>query len=290
MLIEALSSCLELSCQTGDVLAVSSVFRRWKEVTGVNGPDDELLDELPVEAAQNGHHETVHYLLSHGATMKPSVPGLVVVNVAKNIDLREVFRVFIEVGGWAINEASGNYKPALRYVVNRPELVTSFLKWGADPNAVGYDGLTPLDAAAGRATTRIVDQLLAAGATIKDAYPLHQAVATSSSEAMSMIKHLLALGVDIDARLFEHHPKRARLRPAEKDFGTPLHYAIRSGAEQRVILLFENGADATKRSSKRRSPLCWAERARRPKVHPETLRLLSEVEKSVTDGVSVDEN
>jgi hypothetical protein len=289
-LTETLSSCLELSCQTGDDLVVSSIFRRWKEFTGVEVPNDELLVELLVEAAQNGHQQIVCYLLSHGATVQPSVPGLVAVNARKETDLREVFRVFIEVGRWAINEASGKCKPTLQYVVNRSELLTAFLEWGADPNAVGYDGLTPLDAAAGRATTSAVDQLLAAGATLADAYPLHQAVATSSSEAMPMIKHLLALGVDIDARLFEHHPERARLRPAEEDFGTPLHCAARSGAKQRVMLLLENGADTTKRSSKGRSPLSWAENAKRPKVHPETLRLLSEVEQNIADGVSVDKN
>jgi ankyrin repeat protein len=52
---------------------------------------------------------------------------------------------------------------------------------------------------------------------------------------------------------------------------------------ERVVLLLEKGADAAKRCSAGRSPLEWAETARRPKVHHETLRLLAEVEKGIAE-------
>jgi hypothetical protein len=45
-------------------------------------------------------------LLANGARVKSSAPGLLAVNAAKDIDLRDVFRVFIEISRWAINEAS----------------------------------------------------------------------------------------------------------------------------------------------------------------------------------------
>jgi ankyrin repeat protein len=285
-LTEALSQCFELSTEIGDLLVVDSLLSRWKVLTGSDIPDDDLLFSGLVAAAQNGHHEVVSCLLSHGAPLKPIIPGHVAANAPKEVDLRDVFRVFIDEGGWAINEESGKRRPALYYVVDRPDLLPAFLEWGADPNAVGHDGLTPLDAAAGLASTLAFDQLLAAGATLADSYPLHQAVATSSVHAMPMMHHLLALGVDINARLFEHHPERTRLRQPEEDFGTPLHCAARSGAKNRVMLLLDKGADASKRSSKGKSPLYWAQNARRPKVHPETLKLLEEVEKDVAERAS----
>jgi ankyrin repeat protein len=286
---EALSQCLEVSTETGDLHTVEFLLSRWKVLTGSDTPDDDLLFSGLVAAAQNGHHEVVSCLLSHGAPLKPSIPGHVAANAPKEVDLREVFRVLIEQGGWDINDVSNKQRPALHYVVDRSDLLPAFLEWGADPNAVGHDGLTPLDAAAGRGPTLAFDQLLAAGATLADAYPLHQAVATSSAHAMEMMHHLLALGVDVNARLFENHPERAGLRQADEDFGTPLHCAARSGAKNRVMLLLEKGADASKRSSKGKSPLYWAQNARRPKIHPETLKLLEEVEKEVADGTSNNE-
>jgi ankyrin repeat protein len=83
-------------------------------------------------------------------------------------------------------------KPTMQYVFDRPDLLAAFLERGADPNAVAYNGLMPLDAAAGKGTPRAFDQLLAAGAVLADAYPLHQVVATSSAHAMPMMRHLLA--------------------------------------------------------------------------------------------------
>lgn len=287
-LVEALSSRLELSCQTGDLAYVSCILEHWKALTCTDAPDDDLLFQLLVSAAQNGHHDLVRCLLSHGAKVTPIIPSLVIASADPEIDIRDVVRVIIEVGAWSINETSADCRPALQYAVKRPELLSALLEWGADPNAVGHDGLTPHDAAAGRSTTRVFDHLLAAGAMLTNAYPLHQAVASSSSDALPMIKHLIALGVDINARLFEHHPERAKLRQDAEDFGTPLHCAARSGSKGRVVFLLEHSADAGKRSSRGKSALDWAQRARRPRVHAEVLGWLAEVERGVDHGDSDD--
>lgn len=276
---EALATSLESCCQTGENTAVDFILGQWQELSSDSAPDADLLSGLLTVAAKNGHHEIVRCLLSHGAPMQPSIPGIVAVNAAKEANLVDVFRVFIEDGGWDINAPpSSKLWPTLHYVVDRSELLAAFLKWGADPNAISHDGLTPLDAAAGRATAQAVDTLLAGGARLVDAYPLHQAAATSSKDALPVLNNLLALGVDVNARLFEYHPERVRLRTPDEDFGTPLHCAARSGAKQRIELLVEKGADTTKRSSKGRTPLEWAERARRPKVHVQTLALLSNIQ------------
>lgn len=273
---DALSLCLGLACRAGDVSAVESVFELWTSLAPTPAPEDGTLLQWLVVAAREGRVEIVRCLLLHGAKVTPIVPGLVAANAQRDVDLREVFRAFIRDGGWDINDMSEDTKPAMRYIIDRPDLLTSFLDWGADPNALGPDGLTPLDGAAGVATPSTFDLLLAKGAKLRDCYPLHQAVARHGLEstAIEMIDHLLDLGVDINAIQFQNHPERVQMIDLDKDLGTPLHCAARSGSYTRVVHLLEKGADSKKHSSKGNSVLSWAEEARRPKSHPDVLKLL----------------
>jgi ankyrin repeat protein len=124
------------------------------------------------------------------------------------------------------------------------------LQMGADPNAIGTDGATPLANAAFKGDLEGVRLLLAHGALVNaiskaGTQPIHDAALGDSAE---VIRELLVHGADLNAR-------------TRDDAQTPLYIAAAMGKRKAVEALVALGADLTIKDSQGRMPLDAAERA-----------------------------
>lgn len=93
---------------------------------------------------------------------------------------------------------------------------------------------TPLNQAAEKGNITAFDILLKYGARLENSMALHEAASTCHGLQIPMMKHLLALGLDVNGS--DKGKRRGTL-------GTPLFYAIDSGVVENVQFLLENGAD-----------------------------------------------
>ena len=123
------------------------------------------------------------------------------------------------------------------------------LALGADPNATGTRGTTPLADAALKDNLDGVRLLLEAGARIgaisqAGTQPIHDAALGNSAE---VIRELATQGADVNAR-------------TRDEAQTPLHLAAAMGKMKAVEALVALGADLTVKDSKGRTPLDVAER------------------------------
>jgi len=119
-------------------------------------------------------------------------------------------------------------------VVGNLEQVSRLLSEGADPNARGIKGYTPLIAATRGHHSLIAEQLLLAGANPdqKDSFgwaALHHAITPSNGADLDLIGILVKHGANVNIQ-------DERLR-------TPLHRAAQFGQLQAVTLLLKLGAD-----------------------------------------------
>ena len=133
---------------------------------------------------------------------------------------------------FSLNEAVDRNKHLLKAVENENiEAVKFHLDKGADPNAVEYDGSTPIQNATYDGNAAIIKLLLDAGARV-DARndhgwtTLHYAAAGNNND---MIRLLIDMGADIDA--------------TDADGWTPLTRAVRNGCRDAGKLLISLGGD-----------------------------------------------
>jgi ankyrin repeat protein len=129
------------------------------------------------------------------------------------------------------------------------------LELGADPNAAGRRGTTPLADAALKGNLEGVRLLLDAGARVDavsqaGAQPIHSAALGDNGE---VVRELVMRGADVNAR-------------TRDEAQTPLHFAAAMGKVKAVEALVELGADLTVKDSKGRTPLDAAERAGRTDI------------------------
>ncbi len=127
------------------------------------------------------------------------------------------------------------------YATATADAVQHLIDGGADVNAQGADGKTPLHWAAG-ATPETIAALLLAGADVnaKDKWertPLHFISATGSAE---IIGQLINAGADVNAL-------------TANDW-TPLHGVAKFGTPENVTLLIRAGADASLRNEMGETP------------------------------------
>jgi ankyrin repeat protein len=141
---------------------------------------------------------------------------------------------------------------SLEYTAMRGEtdVAKMLLAMGADPNAIGTGGTTPLADAAFRGNVDGVRLLLAHGALVNavskaGTQPIHDAALGDSAE---VIRELAIHGADINAR-------------TRDDAQTPLYIAAVMGKMKAVEALVALGADLTTKDSRGRTPLDAAERA-----------------------------
>jgi ankyrin repeat protein len=141
---------------------------------------------------------------------------------------------------------------SLEYTAMRgqTDVMKMLLAMGADPNAAGSGGTTPLDDAAFKGDLAGVRMLLAHGALVNavskaGTQPIHDAALGDSAE---VIRELAMHGADINAR-------------TRGDAQTPLYIAAAMGKMKAVEALVALGADLTTKDSQGRTPLDAAERA-----------------------------
>jgi len=171
----------------------------------------------------------VRLLLDHGADVtavdglgQPALMSAVVMGTPATV------RLLLDFG-------SPTAQDALRYAAmgRSAEIVDVLASHGADVNAVGEGGLTPLHYAAWRGGVRVVEALLERGARIKVAdvsgsTPLH--LAADEDDRLAVIERLLAAGADP--------------RMADRNGDTPLHLAARRwhGSRKTMASLVKAGA------------------------------------------------
>jgi ankyrin repeat protein len=120
------------------------------------------------------------------------------------------------------------------------EAVKQHLAAGADVNAQGVDGITPLDQAILDKQTETADLLRKHGGKRGAVYSIHVA-AKGDIEA---VKQHLAAGVDVNAK--------------SDDGGTPLLYAAAYGHKKIVELLIAAGADVNVKNENGKTTLHFA--------------------------------
>ncbi len=149
-------------------------------------------------------------------------------------------------------KAQGPRPGSLEYWVLRgqSDVVKMMLSLGADPNAPGTGGSTPLADAALKGDVEVVRALLARGArpnvvSPAGTQPIHDAALGGSAE---VIRELVKQGADGNAR-------------SRDELQTPLHIAATMGRRGAVEALMALGADLMSKDAKGRTPVDAAEGA-----------------------------
>lgn len=157
-----------------------------------------------------------------------------------------------------------------RIFVESEDCVRMLLLHGADPNSgfvldcsltrhIGVDCQTQsgraLNAAAERSTPAVFALLLAKGARLENAMPLHSAMSAihrAPGERIPMIEYLVqTLKCDVDAldhELSSHH-----------QLGIPLHYAIRYRRLEEALWLLSVGAEVNRQNQRGQTALDLAQ-------------------------------
>jgi len=116
-------------------------------------------------AAQNGHLETIQFLVSNGCNLRTGdKAGILPLHHAAAGDHTAVVRFIIENGGSII--ARTGHRKTVRHLSTRLELTGFLVEKGADIHARDHDGSTPLHAAAGKSQAGTVSYLLNCGTDI----------------------------------------------------------------------------------------------------------------------------
>jgi len=124
------------------------------------------------------------------------------------------------------------------------EAVKQHLAAGADVNAKGDAGMTPLNVAALEGQKEIVELLIANGADVNTknsvgGTPLHQAAVADRNEVAEL---LITEGADVNAK--------------DDWYGrTPLQFAAEGGNKEIVELLIAKGADVNAKDKNGKTPL-----------------------------------
>ncbi len=221
----------------------------------LNEPDADGLTPLHI-AIDSRHVVCVGLLLEAGADRRVrDRKGRTAFDAAAKIaDPRDRGAILMlldsSFGQKVTQKALGPRPGSLEYWVLRGQgdAVKMMLSLGADPNAPGTTGTTPLADAALKGDIEVVRALLARGArpdvvSPAGTQPIHDAALGGSAE---VIRELLQHGADGNAR-------------SRDELQTPLHMAATMGKRNAVEALMALGADLATKDGKGRTPVEAAE-------------------------------
>ncbi|KAI9841871.1 MAG: hypothetical protein M1837_000341 [Sclerophora amabilis] len=202
-------------------------------------PLKDFLSQGLATAVRQGEPEVAEYLLRRGAVISKAITQAAIITQSL-----PVFQVLLNYG-WDINSWGVQGRTPLLNAVRDEAAVRWFLDHGADPNfgpplnsqsdfPIANSGSVLMAAASG-SSVAVFDLLLERGAKMELCQPLHAAaMAEKDGERISMMTHLLSLGLDVNGS----DDSRGVYR-----FGTPLHHASRCGGIEKVRFLLAHGAD-----------------------------------------------
>jgi cytohesin len=274
----ATGSDVNVKTKHGETPLHMAAFRGQKEVSelliakgadvNAKDKDDETpLDEaiIPTLGLPGGHSELADLLRKHGGktgaelkggepvveaaqseTLSAKAPDISINDAAKAGNI-EAVKQHLTTG--ADVNAKGKYgRTPLHYAATK-EITELLTANGADVNANSLGGLTPLHLAAEYGHKETSESLIAKGADVnaKDdggagGTPLHQAAFHGQLE---IVKLLTAKGADVNAR--------------NSIGGTPLHYTALRGRKEIAELLIAKGADVNAKDEEGETPLDWAD-------------------------------
>ncbi|KAJ5293541.1 beta-lactamase-like protein [Penicillium atrosanguineum] len=265
------SNAFVYACHTGELSRVQELLASGR-VTA------EDLDRGLGAATRQAQAEIVATLFDAGASVSDWAMGAL--HGMSKQDL-PVIRLFLD-HGLDPNAMHSNGELILRYILAVPVTVLvlrlildhssmldptcarELLSRGADPNRVGVRGVSHLTGAiVASEDTSLVELLLEYGAKLEQDL-LFDALRPRGRQPQLMTSFLLDKGLD---------PNQFNA-----DWGTPLHFAVRTGKPNIVKLLLDAGADPTARSAGKRyhgePPSAAAQHQQNPEIKEQLLDLL----------------
>lgn len=175
-------------------------------------------------------------LLRYGAQVrtKPDLQGneeVSLIHTAMSHGFLSVIQLLVSYGA-PLEDRNEHKKTGLLVAIERNQykIFNCLISIGANVNTADDEGNTPLHYAAGSQDSRLVSELLDAGATVafnnRNQNPLHFVAEATQSVT---IRHLIDAGADVNWK--------------DQEGATPLHTAARMGSPSAVAALIEAGAD-----------------------------------------------
>ncbi len=222
-------------------------------------PPGPLGNEIGRTFANKGkRYELVKKLVEEGADVNESYCGgksPLITSAKVSYPADELIVEFLLANGADVNRRDNHGDMALHHALyqSKPrfKLIKSLINHGADINAQGFEGYTPL---AYSVSNEISEYLLSKGANPnipmnKGAVPLHNA---AHFKQIPRIKMLLSYGADINFR--------------DDEGRIPLHYSVLRKVWETARFLLKNGSNPNIKDKKGKTPLDYADEKNRKKL------------------------
>lgn len=199
----------------------------------------------------------IQLLLDKGADInKSGAYGETALKKALENGLEEVITLFLNNEKFDPKVPLNNYSKVtpLHLAAKHPNLVSLFIKKGANVNVLDRDNKTPLHYAATNGNEKSIELLIKKGAKIdaKDSNqktPLHYAAEWGNSKSVELLIN-----------------NNANPKNLDENNNSPLHYAAKSGSNESVALLIKHGSQPNAQNKNKQTPLHYAAKSDRDNV------------------------